>query len=121
MDSIMGGLLHVFGGYDGMKPCAGDVFTLDCSDPPNMGASEEEEGEGKPKQDEETLEFDIFYRAKFPGAPFRDYEEDDSTDPVTVIPACTPSVKGVAGSRRIVGSGAFAVAGVAVVVLSSLL
>jgi hypothetical protein len=48
----------------------------------------------KPNQNPETLEFDMYYRAPFPGAPFRDYEEDDSVDPVRVIPRCTPSVKG---------------------------
>lgn len=75
-----------------------------------------------PKQDEETLEFDIFYRAKFPGAPFRDYEEDDSTDPVTVIPKCTPSVKGAAAGRVGDGRGIARVAltaGVAVLALAA--
>lgn len=100
-----------------MRACQIPSYLHRCGDAIYMYDSSPE----PPTQDENTLEFDIFFRAPFPGSPFRDYEEDDSTDPVTVIPACTPSVKGVAGSRRIVGSGAFAVAGVAVVVLSSLL
>ncbi len=45
---IIENLLHVFGGYDGGKPTAGDVFTLDVSDPANM----ESEGEGEKKKEE---------------------------------------------------------------------
>ena len=54
----------------------------------------------KPNQNPNTLKFDMYYRAPFPGAPFRDYEEDDSVDPVRVIPRCTPSVKGDGGGGR---------------------
>jgi hypothetical protein len=51
--------MHVFGGYDGSKPVAGDVFTLDCSSPASMEGKEEgkEEG-GKKKKEEEKKEED---------------------------------------------------------------
>ena len=73
-----------------MRACQIPSYLHRCGDPVYVYDSGPEE----PKQDDTTLEFDVFYRAPFPGAPFRDYREDDSTDPVTVIPTCTPSVKG---------------------------
>ena len=49
---IIGDLLHVFGGYDGSKPVAGDVFTLDVSDPGGMEGVGE--GDGEKKKEKET-------------------------------------------------------------------
>ena len=44
---MIGDSLHVFAGYDGSKPVAGDVFTLDCSDPGGMEGTEAGGGDGK--------------------------------------------------------------------------
>lgn len=49
---IIGDLLHVFGGYDGSKPCSGDVYTLDVSDPGGMESS----GSGDKKDDKKKAE-----------------------------------------------------------------
>ena len=37
---MIGDVLHLVGGYDGGKPCAGDVFTLDCTDPLAMESAD---------------------------------------------------------------------------------
>ena len=52
---IVADLLHLFGGYDGGKPCAGDVYTLDVSDPSGM-ESRKESGDGEKKKKEEKPE-----------------------------------------------------------------
>ena len=44
---IVADLLHIFAGYDGGKPSAGDVFVLDVSDPAGM-----ESGGGDAKKDD---------------------------------------------------------------------
>ena len=44
---IVSDLLHVFGGYNDGKPCEGNVFTLDVSDPAGMESAGEGEGDGK--------------------------------------------------------------------------
>ena len=58
------------------------------------------EGPEVPEQDYETGEYDITYRAPFPGAPFRDNEFDRS-DPDVPVPiiVCTPSVLNVAAKQ----------------------
>ena len=67
-----------------------------------------------PTQNPETLDFDQYYRAPFPGAPFRDYEEEWVDGEYRAVPKCTPSV---IGSSR---SGHGDVMVVSVVVLVSL-
>ena len=55
---IIEGLLHVFGGYDNSKPCEGNVFTLDVSDPAGMedaaaGGDDKKKKEEKPQDEDE--------------------------------------------------------------------
>jgi len=47
---MIGDSLHVFAGYDGSKPVAGDVYTLDCSDPGGMEGTEAGGGDGKKEE-----------------------------------------------------------------------
>ena len=54
---MIGDVLHLVGGYDGGKPCAGDVFTLDCSDPLAMESVDASGGgDAKKKKDDENKE-----------------------------------------------------------------
>jgi hypothetical protein len=99
-----------------MRACQIPSYLHRCGDALYMYDS----GPEFPKQDPNTLEFDIFFRAPFPGSPFRDYEEDASTDPVTVIPTCTPSVKGASDNRHSVGGAAMTIVVAVVVAVSSL-
>jgi hypothetical protein len=71
-----------------MSACKIPQWLHRCGDAKYMYADAPE----TPMQNPETLEFDEYLRAPFPGAPFRDYEEDDSVDPANprVIPRCTP-------------------------------
>jgi len=41
--------LHIFGGFDGGKPWAGDVFMIDCRDPKGMVARGQEAAAGGKK------------------------------------------------------------------------
>ena len=49
-------LLHIFGGYDGGKPVAGDVYTLDVTDPASLeteGSGDDKKKDDKKKDEEE--------------------------------------------------------------------
>lgn len=88
-----------------MRACSIPQWLHRCGDAKYMYASEAE----KPTQNPSTLNFDMYFRAPFPGSPFRDYEEDTSVDPVRVVPRCTPSVKGASvtlhvGSWQMLGA-----------------
>lgn len=78
-----------------MNACHQPADLYRCGHLEYLGAHEPE----GPQQNTTTGLWSIYYRAKFPGAPFRDYSEDTSTDPVTVHPVCTPSVKGDASRQ----------------------
>ena len=62
--TILGSLLTIFCGYDGMKPHASDVYTLDVDDPRSMMAKGLEESaaaatkEGANKEGEKKEEED---------------------------------------------------------------
>ena len=83
--------------------CGDAKYVYDSSGEARFWGSASGKGSAeKPKQNPETLEFDMYYRAPMPGAPFRDYQEDENYkgEGVRVIPRCTPSVKGDGGVRR---------------------
>lgn len=80
-----------------MTSCGYDKELWRCGDPQFLGAEKPE----IPLQNDATGEYDITWRAPFPGAPFRDNEFDE-TDPDNPFPivVCTPSVMGAATGRH---------------------
>jgi hypothetical protein len=89
-----------------MTSCGYDKELWRCGNPQYLGAEKPE----IPLQNDATGEYDITWRAPFPGAPFRDNEFDES-DPENPFPivVCTPSVMGAATARH----GTTALAGAA--------
>ena len=81
-----------------MNACGYQKDLYRCGDPRFHGS----DGPETPLQDVKTLEYDISYRAPFPGAPFKDNEFDRS-DPYQPVPivVCTPSILNVASSRQL--------------------
>ena len=81
-----------------MNACGYQKDLYRCGDPRFHGSDVPE----VPLQDESTGEYDITYRAPFPGAPFKDNEFDraDPDNPVPII-VCTPSVLNVASEQHL--------------------
>ena len=90
-----------------MTSCGYDKELWRCGDSSFMGAETPE----IPQQDDETGEYDITWRAPFPGAPFRDNEFDE-TDPENPFPivVCTPSIMNESVLIRMASPGTYLVA-----------